>query len=294
MNKEIGYKRHYLLLSALLFLGEGAILLPAKGSDEYALISFFLAAVVTFFLVLGAVPLANFAFEKKPAAVPQKTAALLLLSVVAVAAVFCAARSFNTFLDFSARFLLPYTPKPFLAVILGGVVLFFALKPASAFLKYALAVFFVALGAMAVLTLITASNMNIKNLFIYSLPSIGSVLKGGLSYLGILTAGAVLLPFFEAAVLDKSRFSSQKGIILGAGLSLSVIATPILIFSQRLAVTLPYPYCQAISTASFGRLFTRADGLAYILIFLAVTVKITACLIITHRSLKRINELLKI
>lgn len=292
MKRTSDYKIHFGLMSGLFVLGEGVILLPSAENGKYTVLGYLLALITLFLLYLAVMPLANLIFTKTADSRLKKLFCCVLITTVAVYSLFCAANCFNAFFRFATAVLLPDSPRLFSLILLSLTAIYFSLKPKSVFLKFALIAFFLTSLTVIFLTLVSASNFDIKNIYIYSFPKLMPLFKSTLPFLRVVALPALLLPFFEAAVLGKSGYSKGFGISIGSCLLGACLLCSVLIFSPELVGKLNYPYTLAVSTVTLGRLFTRADSLSYFVFFAAVTVKTSACLIIAIKSLKRIKEIL--
>ena len=89
----------------------------------------------------------------------------------------------------------------------------------------------------------------------------------------------VTLPCFLIGVFARDNGFSKKTAVSGAVLGNLTLAfcilNSLLLFGNKFAGRLDYPYAFAISTVTFGNLFCRLDGFAYFIYFASCLIKIT-------------------
>lgn len=258
-NKKCTLNVGAVCLSFVLTLGGCVILMPYSGTGR----DFSAAFSASFFLAGALFPLMR-RFKN------NRSCRCLLALLFLLSALDC----FNTFCGFATKNMLNRTHYALAAAVFALAVLFALLGPESASVKFSL------LSAPASAFLILLFFLLLSPRF--KAENIASLSCG--------TAGDTLVCFLRAALpsaLSLSVYSQyhgrcRKGAFCGffAGGIFSLLAAlcAIMLFGAAQAEGLSYPFSDAVSTLSVGYLFTRMDGLVYLVFFACALVR-TAVLI---------------
>ena len=60
-----------------------------------------------------------------------------------------------------------------------------------------------------------------------------------------------------------------------------------MLFGAQMSGEFDYPYAMAISTVTFGNLFSRLDGFSYFIYFVTALIKITVCVDVIKQEMKK-------
>lgn len=254
------YNKHFLCLAALFVLGNGVITAPFLSANRFSFLSFLLS----FALAILVAFLAFFIPVNKLTTIP-----FILLSL------YCVGDTGITFIKFIKANLLPKT-APFLIALPFILILgYMAFQRLSAVLKLCFVSFFVVLGVILLFFFATLKDFNIKNIFIYELPSVRLVLEQMYPFIKTVVLPILLLPVL-AGDLAVKKGANVLGVAVGCALFGVCILNSVLLFGIDFAAALPYPYSAAGSTVTFGNLFTRMDGLLY---FVYLVSCVTKCIV---------------
>ena len=269
MNKsKNSYNKHYLCLSALFVLGNTVIKAPFASLNEYG----FLAFLIVFGLALILSLVAYLIPLNKITAIP-----LTLL------AFFCASDAFISFIKFTKYDLLYKTSAFWVVLPFVAIIVYLGFQKTTVIYKFSLVFWFVAVVVILLFALFTAKDFEIKNIYIYNLPTVSNLLTQAEPY--IFTT---LLPVVLLSVLAREEKIKLSSTVIGVGvgfLCLGIcVLNSVLLFGVDLASTLNYPYSSAGSTVTFGNLFTRMDGLLELVYLTTSVVKCGLCIEIIKKS----------
>ncbi len=126
--------------------------------------------------------------------------------------------------------------------------------------------------------------MNVKYIVPYS-----SLLEGAVWKTFSESAVCLFSAFIPSLVLGNTAKKRHFAIAFAIASSLIIVCflNTALIFGAELSSTLEYPYSQAVSTASFGHIFSRMDGFLYSVCFFTSFLKTGVCLLCTVELVKR-------
>lgn len=287
MREKTVFMKHYIALFLLFYISDALILFPLKSSDKYFFFGIIAAAVAGFLIFFVSLLLSDKIISQngKPL---YKVIKPLVLVAVAVYALFCAADTFSLFTDFAAKIMLGGNGKIISVVLFGAVCLFFATRRQEDILKFCLlaAVFTVAVTVFFVLCNIGKYDMT--NLSISIPKTADKIVYSMLPYLKIAVMPSILLAVYQKTVFLRihKRYAALSYIISNIFLMVCIVFS-VAIFSLYFAAGLEYPFADAVSTISVGRLFTRMDGLSYFIYFACCLVRVSVCIFIAISSLKK-------
>ncbi len=264
-NKKFAYRKHTASLCALFILSGAIISLPNSEANRFTLLGLLCACALTVILCISV------------AAVYKQS--LLFKIPCLLLSVFVLAEVFYEFCSFISRALLPKTPTPVIFAVFGAVCIYLCIKPEAVFLKFSLLSFVFCLFLAVFFFLCTAKDFKLCNIYLYNVPSFSKLARQCAPYLLKITLPSfVLAVYIKESRPDFGKRDLTFGVLAGLTLSLACILNSVLIFGSNLAGRLIYPYSSAVSTVTFGRLFTRLDGFVYPLYFSACLVKACVCI----------------
>lgn len=295
MKQNTKFFTHLKALWALFIMGNAVITLPTKNANEFTFLAFILASVLGALLYLIILTLAKNLFITEHGK-ELKTGYKILLAVtylaVAVFAVFCGAEAFSVFMGFIKNIVLRHTPIFFISVIFLAVVIYFCTRRQEDVLKFFMVAFVFVLIAVIFFFIANSFKFNLRYIFVFELPNIKELITQSKPYVLSVVIPSVLMPFYTACTFKKAKFSHALwGYFLGVVILGTCVISSCLIFGTTLAGELAYPYSSAVSTVSFGRLFTRLDGFSYFIYFISALARITVCVFIIRNCFKRIRKI---
>ncbi len=292
MNKT-AFLPHITALSAIFILGNGVINFPLTGANEFSFISFLLSAV----LLAGIYSAFSFLWNKFNVT-PCSDLFLKCIYTVAILAVgifalFSSAECFLDLTSFIAKIILPATPKFFIAVLFGWVIIYFSLKPKESLLKFSLVSIVLVTAVVLFFFIAPMDKYDLRNIFIFRLPKLEEVMVQGKPYFINPLLHSIILPVYLKLELGQSKTKQGfLGVVLGSVLLGLCILSPILLFGSNVCGSLEFPFSSAVSTVTVGRLFTRLDGFAYFVYFVCALIKITVCVRVAFMTLRKISKLI--
>lgn len=266
MNKLKPFSHHFVWLSALYILGSGIIILPSQNADKLTFLGFVIAFL---FSILLTVLVYNFSFLKYP---------------TIFLALYFAGETLIIFLNFISNTLLKNNQNFWILLLFLAPLLYFCRRKSGQILNFSLIC-----GVVCGLLLIffffaTIKDFNPENIYIYSFPKVKSLLNQAIPYIKSVT-----LPIAVLALFAKQQKASMPvaiaGVCVGSALLLICIFNSILLFGTQMAGEFNYPYAMAISTVTFGNLFSRLDGFSYFIYFVTALIKITVCVNIVKKEI---------
>lgn len=271
IKTDPSYSKHFFASACLFILGDAVITLPQISANEFTFLAFLISVFVSVLLGLLIFAIKNLKIVIFPIAF------LAFYSVFDV---------FLTFIKFISQNLLPETPRFFIILPFVLISVYFCLKPQTAILKFSLISFSLCALLVVFFFFFTAKDFNIKNIYIYSLPSIKTLFIQIKGYLKSVTLPSVMVIIYARLINIEKK--TAIGGLLGGNIFLGLcILNSVLLFGIALSAKIDYPYAVAISTVTFGNLFTRMDGFAYFIYFTSCLVKITVCTFIIRKALTR-------
>lgn len=255
-------------LSVLFILGGAIINLPTNNADKLTFLGFlisFLLSSLVFFAIL------KFDFFKYP---------VLLL------AVYFAGDTTVSFLKFISETILKDNQKFWILLLFILPLLYFCMRRHHQIFNFSLIAGFVCSALLVFFFFATFKDFSFKNIYIYSFPNIKSLFLQSLPYIRSVTLPSAVLALY-AKQQNVKKHAAFAGLSLGNALLLVSIFNSILLFGTTLSGELNYPYASAISTVTFGNLFTRLDGFSYFIYFAAALIKITVCVKVFTEEIKK-------
>ncbi len=284
MNKKSVCFSHITALSILFVLGNGVIVFPLKGSDQFG----FTAYLISLIFLLIVFPLVSKALEKIKL---PRILCYIGLSSLAVASLFCAAQSFYELTEFATQVILPTTPEFFITVIFGFAVVYFVTRKKENIIKFSLVSGVLTVAAVLFFFIAPMENYDLRNIYIFRLPDASDLWEQLKPYLINPLLQSLLLPvYFKLAFKKVYIKEGTIGSVLGAMLLGLCVLSSILLFGADEAGNMSFPFSSAVSTVNVGRLFTRLDGFAYFVYFVCVLIKTAVCVSISVLSLKKISK----
>lgn len=264
------FSRHFVALCTLFILGNAVINLPVKTANKFTFLGFlisFLISVVLWFLVF-LIPLCK-----------------TLLFSAFLLAFWAAGDTFLEFLKFISATLLRDTAKFLIAIPLIFTIVLFCLKSKTVIFKFSLISACFSVLAVIFFFIFTAKDFETRNIIIKTLPSVKNLYIQTMPYIKTVTLPSLLLVLF-AKITKNKKSTAFLGLLSGNILLASCILNSVLLFGSKFSGRLDFPYASAISTVTFGNLFTRMDGFAYFIYFASCVIKITVCVKIIAYCIK--------
>lgn len=267
MEKANCSNKLFCAMCVLFVLGNTVITAPINNANKYN----FLAFLISFILSIGV----YFLFYYIPFS-------RLFTAVIWLLSLFCVADTFITFIVFISDNLLPQT-TPILIAVSFALLIIYASFRGNAVLKVSIISVFIIAFVFLVYFLSTAKDFNVKNIFIYNIPSFAELGNQLLPY--VLS---VALPTGILAVFARLNGFSKKTGVLGIGIGFILLGicllNTVLLFGIALSARLDYPYSSVGSTVTFGNLFTRLDGLLYFVYLVTSLVKCVVGILVIKKS----------
>ncbi len=258
MNKLKPFSHHFVWLSCLFVLGSGIINLPVAFANKLTFLGFLIAFLVS-------IPLAFVVFKVD-----------FLKFPVMLLALYLAADTLVVFLKFISNTLLGNNQNFWILLLFILPLIYFCFRKPTQIFNFSLIC-----GLLCALLLIffffaTFKDFNFKNIYIYSFPSVKGLFRQMVPYIKSVTLPILALTLF-AKQNNIGMLVTLSGISAGAVLLIISILNSVLLFGAEMAGELLYPYANAISTVTFGNLFSRLDGFSYFIYFVTALIKITVC-----------------
>ena len=280
IKEKSSFYPHFISLCAMVCLGQAQLLVFAGKPILSFFIAFlvYLTASLILFLLSGI-------FVKKT---PPKSAAVFWLAC-AVYSLFVFKDTFIVFLKFAETVVLKNEIS--LVLLFAVSLLSLLMLKKEGFLKLSL-VFFV-LSVVIVFNLVILlfgkyDFKEIKHLFTGSQNLIQNVwLFSKEAFLPLL----ILIPY-QVTIFKRLRPKVYFiGGITGAVILICIYLVPILVFGSGFSSRLAFPFSDAVSTISVGRLYSRLDGFYYFFVFSSTLIKSMTALFTAGMSICNIKKL---
>lgn len=264
------FSKHFVALFALFILSNAVITLPSKNADRFTFLGFLVCFIISFILYCLILNLNS----------------KITLYLAVLPAFYLALDAFLDYLNFISQNLLPETQRFFIIFPLVLTVIVFAKSKTSAILKFSLLSFVFCALAICFFFFATAKDFEISNIFIKSVPNLKTLWVQTLPYLKKIVLPSALLPLY-ANIKNQQKKTAFGGLITGYILIGVCLLNSLLLFGNEFSGLLDFPYASAISTVTFGNLFTRMDGFSYFIYLVGCLIKITVCIDIIKTALCR-------
>ena len=278
MKQKTVYFTHQISLYSLFIMGNAVIGLPQKSADEYTFLGFLVSATATILINLAVTPLICRLFSSDKNSFVKRYALPCLAWVTALFSLWCAADTFYDFISFISRIILPRTSPFLVTVVFLLLTVFFITRSKEATLKFSLLCFWGIAAVIVFFFIASVRDYNLQNIFIFSLPDLRQLYKQTTPYTINPLLPCLLLCVYNAVAFKKSRLKATAlGIAVGYTLLGLCVLGSVLLFGPYTAGRLEFPYSAAVSTVTLGSLFTRMDGISYLLYFACALIRITVC-----------------
>lgn len=277
----------------MFILGNAVMFLPKKNANEFTFTGFLIGFILSIAVYFLSSKIYFYVLESNNNIFLKKAVTVILLTVLAVFAFFCAGETFLSLGRFITKVMLPKTPPFFAFLILFAVVVYFSLKRQENVLKFAL-ISLVLTGIVIIFFFFAAMDKyDLRNIFIFRLPNLKEIIKQTKPYLLNPIIPVLLLPLYNIFTFDKEmKKAGVSGIVIGQIFLGITILTSVLLFGADFAGRLDFPYSSAISTVTVGRLFTRLDGFSFFIYFVSGIIKITVSVFVVFSCLKKLKEII--
>lgn len=274
MNKLKPFSHHFVWLSCLFILGSGIINLPFAFADSLTFLGFLIAFLVSIPLVFAVIKID---FLKFP---------------ITLFALYLAADTLVVFLKFISNTLLGNSQNFWILLLFILPLIYFCFRKPTEIFNFSLICGLLCGLLLTFFFFATFKDFDFKNIFIRSFPSVKGLFHQTVPYIKTVTLPILVLTLF-AKQNNIGTIVTLSGISVGAILLVICILNSVLLFGADMAGELQYPYANAISTVTFGNLFSRLDGFSYFIYFVTALIKITVCVKVVKRqvSVYRLNEI---
>ncbi|MBQ3547090.1 MAG: hypothetical protein IJA44_01265 [Clostridia bacterium] len=259
MNNSKPFAHHFIWLSTLFILGSSIINLPFKNADKLTFLGFLIAFLLSIALIFAVY---KFDFLKYP---------------IMFLAIYFVGEALIVFLQFISQTLLNNNQNFWVLLLFLATLIYFCFRKATEIFNFSL-VCGVVCGLLLVFFFFsTLKDFNPENIYIYSFPKINNLFSQALPYIKSVTLPTAVLTLY-AKQTNTTKTVAFSGICVGNAFLLISIFNSVLLFGAQMAGEFDYPYAMAISTVTFGNLFSRLDGFSYFIYFVTALIKITVCI----------------
>ena len=253
------FSHHFVWLSALFILGSSIINLPFNNADKLTFLGFIVAFLLSLLLVFLVY---EFNFLKYP---------------IVLLAVYFIGETLIVFLQFISKTLLPKSQNFWVLLLFLVPLIYFCFRKTTEILNFSL-ISGVACGLLLIFFFFaTLKDFNLENIYIYSFPKVKNLFYQALPYVKSVTLPTAVLALY-AKQHKTSKTVAITGICVGNAFLLVSIFNSVLLFGAKMSGEFNYPYAMAISTVTFGNLFSRLDGFSYFIYFVTTLIKATVCI----------------
>ena len=258
------YKTHEICMYAAFIFGIGAIIFPQKNADKTNVIAFLISAAFSVLLLFAFNTLLKSTFKNAN----NKILNAVFFILVIIIALYVATNSAKIYTDFVSNRMLPFSSRWAIAFIFLTVCAVLSACDMRVLLKFSLLTLVFSLLIVSVMFALSYKDFNLENISVLGFPDFKKTLMQSLSYLESLILPIFLMPIIKQSISPEDKNESlYLGCILGLLMLVTVILNSLLIFGVNTAGKMQYPYCDALSTVTLSKLFTRMDGFSYFLYF---------------------------
>lgn len=293
MQNPTGFKTHLMFLCAMMILGQSISVFPIS-LDDNAVFHYLFSFVLGFMIIL----IASFATKKffglKKNTPLKKAVCVIVYLRIAVYAVVVFFDCLFDFKDVISKVL--FFGSDLIGVLIFCVAVFYFLAHRQEnILKFSLISAVLCLAVILFFSIFLFENYHFKNLYIKELPDIKTATSGVIPLLRKAFLPTGLLYFYKHFTgLNTRKGVLVKGYILGGLFLSAALLCPILIFGTEFIGRLEFPFNSAVTTLSIGRLFSRLDGVMYVVYFVSALLKSVVCIFVAIKSLKEVAIILGI
>ena len=195
-----------------------------------------------------------------------------------MAAAFCiAVISAKEFSNFAAEVMFLRVPVAVVTVIFLGFCAYLASTGFGTLRKFSLVAFWITASAAIMLFLLSVPNFDVSNAEAL-LEGIGVSAEGTINAFGGIFAPAAVAVIYMSASGDRkergvSLATAAVSVLLAAALLAVCYLNVCLLLGESFGASRQYPYSDAVSTVTAGKLFARMEGFAYVMYYAASAVK---------------------
>lgn len=281
-KENMSFFRHSVCLTAIFIIGNTVIYLPFKNTDCTNTMPM-LIALSAGILLLTAVSAIVFKIKIKSRILRNALLFLLVAGAIAAAIMDC-----TQYVKFVSRNMLPEISHAVIALIFFALMVFFACAKNTAFYKFALICAVISASLIVILFFVSLPQYNFKIItFNANTDAFKSVPR---IVLKIFSSAVTAVVFMRLSLKKPKTLSVSAGALCAGVLIFLVYLCSVLIFGTAASVS-DFPFADAVSTVSVGVLFTRMDGLAYILFFFSSLIRCSVSVKAAFAALRRINSI---
>ena len=285
------YQPHKILLFSLFMLGETVIVLPFENSSDKTIIAIIAASLIGIPLLY----LIHFLLSKANRINHfRKTVTVIICSTFTIYSLYLAINAFKVFMGFVSAYVLVGVSKLLAALVFFSVVIVLSLAKSSILYKFGIVTGILSIVMIIALFCFSWGQFSIDNVSLLSIPRLDDVFSESLGYFkSLIFPSLILLLFEEGNNKNTSLRATVSGYLLGLVLHLVCLLNSLLIFGTELSAKFSYAYSEAIATVTAGNIFTRMDGFSYFVFYITCLIKITVCLNLSLRLIKKSYYIIK-
>ena len=270
---------------AAIFAFAGRVLSVGKGALAEVLVASLIALLI--------IPLAEMSARGIFCGKKTSVLGVIFAFAVVIAAIYTAATTASEFSSFAAHSMLSGVSELLIKAVFLLLCAYIASLGESAVHKLSVITFAVAATVSVVLFAFSARSFDMSE----TKGILGGVsVSGVICELGNIFAPAVLALIYLSGDAEKTRLGSRGSLLSVISVSVLLFVCWLnvsLLFGESFAAALDYPYSEAVSTVTVGRLFARMEGWAYLMYYAASVLRATVCLSLCIRFLCAIPSLAK-
>ena len=206
----------------------------------------------------------------------------ILFSVTVVVATVTASSAASGFSSFVAHSMLSGVSPFAVKIIFLFLAAYLAFLGRDAVKKFSLVAFLMIVTVAAVLFVLSAESFDvarIKELFSEDL-SFSGVAK---ELVGMFVPSTLAVIYLSLGRAEKRTGGALLAVVLSSALLILCRLNVSLLLGDSLAAAVEYPYSEAVSTVTAGKLFARLEGWAYLMYYAAEAVRASVCLSLSCR-----------
>lgn len=279
-------------ITALSVIGSIIIRLPLSSVDGSDILAMIIASAAGVLIFLAFYPsLSKLLTIEKLSSNRIKGAFITICCVVSVALLLAiAVFTLVDFCEFVRAIVLPEYNKGILFAAILTVAVIIGTKELKTLSKTALVLICVTLLSVAVIFLLSVSDMSLKYVLPYKLPDMRGVFRTALSVFIKSFGETLLIVSAFGGDLEKKKSVVSGCIIGGVVITLCCLNT-LLVFGGGFAAGLRYPYVIAVRTVGKGEVFSGMDIFLYVAVFFTCVMKTAAAVFGVKRLIRQFLEI---
>ncbi len=272
------YTRHEICLLGVFIFGNIIISFPRGVDARYSLLGLIIS--------VGFAVLLSFIFSQNeisnslttPAVFFEKSTLKILklpmLILFCLFCVFCLGVCLRDYVNFVDRHHLPDTPRYIISAVFVALVVFMGYARKKVLLMFGLLNFIFISIVILIMFLLSINHLDLKYIFGSLKFNFKGILNQTLTFF-IHSFGQLLifLFFIGSSARSKHRKSLFGGVIFGSLLLFVCMVNVISVLGIDIVNNFEYPYASVTGMISYGRTFSRTDGITYYIYFICSLLK---------------------